>query len=40
MENDCKYLHPEMETMSREEIERLQLERLQKTVKHRFQLLM
>ena len=34
MENDCKYLHPEMETMTREEIEKLQLERLKKTVKH------
>ena len=34
MGNDCKYLHPEMETMTREEIERLQLERLQKTVRH------
>ena len=34
MENNCKYLHPEMETMTREEIEKLQLERLKKTVKH------
>lgn len=28
------YLHPEMETLTRPEIEKLQLERLQKTVRH------
>lgn len=27
------YLHPEMETLTRPEIEKLQLERLQKTVR-------
>ncbi len=34
MDNKSAYLHPEFETMSREEIERLQLERLQSTVRH------
>jgi phenylacetate-CoA ligase len=31
---DTMYLHPEMETLTRPEIEKLQLERLQKTVRH------
>ena len=34
MKNESMYLHPEMETMSRPEIEKLQLERLKKTVAH------
>lgn len=34
MENECKYLHPEMETMTREEIETLQLKRLKDTISH------
>ena len=34
MEDSSKYLHPQFETLSRDEIEKLQLERLQATVKH------
>ena len=34
MKNESMYLHPEMETMSRPEIEHLQLERLKKTIVH------
>ena len=34
MDDTSPYLHPQYETLSREEIERLQLERLQATVKH------
>ena len=34
MNYESKYLHPEVETMSRAEIEKLQLERLQATVAH------
>ena len=34
MENNSQYLHPQYETMSREEISRLQAERLQATVRH------
>ena len=34
MNYESKYLHPEVETMSRAEIEKLQLERLQATVSH------
>ena len=34
MKNESMYLHPEMETMSRPEIEKLQLERLKKTIAH------
>lgn len=34
MENECKYLHPGMETMTREEIEALQLKRLKDTISH------
>lgn len=34
MDDNSPYLHPQYETMSREEIEKLQLERLQATVKH------
>jgi len=34
MDNSSKYLHPEFETLSREGIEKLQLERLQSTVRH------
>lgn len=34
MDDKSPYLHPQYETLSREEIERLQLERLQATVKH------
>ena len=33
MKNSDMYLHPEMETLSRPEIEKLQLERLQKTIR-------
>ena len=33
MKNRDMYLHPEMETLSRPEIEKLQLERLQKTIR-------
>ena len=32
--NNSSYFNPEFETMSREQIEALQLERLQKTVRH------
>lgn len=32
--NNSEYFNPEIETMSREEIKKLQLERLQKTVRH------
>ena len=34
MDDKSPYLHPQYETLSREEIEKLQLERLQATVKH------
>lgn len=34
MNDQSPYLHPEVETLSRSEIEKLQLERLQATVKH------
>ena len=34
MMEQSKYFNPEFETMSREQIEALQLERLQKTVRH------
>ena len=34
MDNSSKYLHPEFETLSHEEIKKLQLERLQATVRH------
>ena len=34
MDNKSPYLHPGLETLSREEIEKLQLERLQATVRH------
>ena len=34
MDNQSPYLHPQYETMSREELNKLQLERLQQTVHH------
>ena len=34
MDDKSPYLHPQYETLSREEINKLQLERLQATVKH------
>ena len=34
MDNNSPYFHPQYETLSREEIQKLQLERLQATVKH------
>ena len=34
MNDNSPFLHPQYETLSREEIEKLQLERLQKTVRH------
>ena len=34
MDNQSPYLHPQYETMSREELNKLQLERLQQTVRH------
>ena len=33
MKNEQMYLHPELETMSRPEIEKLQLKRLQQTIR-------
>ena len=34
MNDQSPYLHPQYETMSREELNKLQLERLQQTVRH------
>ena len=34
IDNNSPYFHPELETMSREQIEALQLERLKATVRH------
>ncbi|MCF0203621.1 MAG: phenylacetate--CoA ligase, partial [Bacteroidaceae bacterium] len=34
MDYKCEYFNPEVETLSKEEIKKLQLERLQATVKH------